>query len=149
MSTVRDQYIHLSDQERRERIADLLARGCHCASAPHACERLLLPPSPSPRHCIRLHRRRDFIQTGYIREALPRIIAAHVASWPFLVPAILVVLAWAAFLGFSARSVVVASIGFYIIATLPHHLLGMLVLDRRGSQGQALSPSGLYTTTTG
>jgi len=27
MSTVRDQYIHLSDQDRRERIADLLARG--------------------------------------------------------------------------------------------------------------------------
>jgi len=102
----------------------------------------------APRHCIRLHQRLDIIRTALVREALPRLIAAHMASWPFLVPAIVVVLVWAAALGFSAWSVTVASIGFYIIATPPHHLLGMRVLDSASRERQAAASPGLYTRST-
>jgi len=97
----------------------------------------------STRHLVRLHKRSDIIRTGLIREALPRLIAAHMASWPFLMPAIVVVLLWAAVIGFSAWSLAVASIGFYIIATLPHHLLGMRALDQAAAERRTITPSGL------
>lgn len=97
----------------------------------------------STRHLVRMHKRSDIIRTGLIREALPRLIAAHVASWSFLMPAIVVVLIWAAVIGFSAWSLAVASIGFYIVATLPHHLLGMRVLDQAAAERRTITPSGL------
>lgn len=102
----------------------------------------------STRHLARLHMRSDIIRTGQIREALPRLIAAHVASWPFLIPAIVVVLVWAAAIGFSARSIAVASIGFYIIATLPHHLLGIRVLNEATTEQRTITPSGLLAGST-
>lgn len=102
----------------------------------------------STRHMVRLHKRPDIIRTGLIREAMPRLIAAHAASWPFLIPAIVVVLVWAAVIGFSAWSVSIASIGFYIVATLPHHLLGRRALDRSPTQRQASALPSIYSHTT-
>ena len=46
MPTVRDRYIHLSDLERRERVADLLARGV----VRHLCDQRFDPPGEEVAH---------------------------------------------------------------------------------------------------
>lgn len=74
------------------------------------------------RHMIRL------MQDDYLRDKKSILVAQlrmHKDAMVFWLPAVLVVIFWACLLDTESvmRSVAYASIGFYLISTLPHHLL--------------------------
>jgi Brp/Blh family beta-carotene 15,15'-monooxygenase len=60
------------------------------------------------------------------KSLLKRIVRVHAISLPLMLPtaACLLPLCWLLG-GFGAREIAVASIAFYMITTLPHHLLGL------------------------
>jgi len=71
-----------------------------------ACTRVVIDPPP--------------------QSLLMRVVRVHAISLPLMLPtaACIVPLCWLLG-GFGAREIAVASIAFYMITTLPHHLLGL------------------------
>lgn len=66
-------------------------------------------------------------------------VKMHIDSLAFGLPAILFVVAWALFLdsGFLIQKIAYTSIGFYLISTLPHHILVSRMLKEIGVRNQA------------
>lgn len=73
-----------------------------------ACTRLVIEPPPAP--------------AGFVH----RLVRVHGISLPLMVPTILCLIPICWLLGpFNAHTLAVAGIVFYMITTLPHHLLGL------------------------
>jgi hypothetical protein len=73
-----------------------------------ACTRLVIEPPPAP--------------AGFVR----RLVRVHGISLPLMVPTVLCLIPICWLLGpFNAYTLAVAGIVFYMITTLPHHLLGL------------------------
>jgi hypothetical protein len=88
------------------------------------------------RHCRRMANMPTIIEPppappGFAR----RLVRVHVLSLPLAMPTALCLAGICVLLGgFDVRTIAVASIGFYIVSTLPHHLLGLaLPVDRDAS----------------
>ena len=65
-------------------------------------------------------------------------VKMHIDSLAFGLPAILFVIAWALFLdsGSPIQKIAYSSIGFYLISTLPHHILVSNMLKENRVQNQ-------------
>jgi Brp/Blh family beta-carotene 15,15'-monooxygenase len=73
-----------------------------------ACTRLVIEPPPAP--------------AGFVR----RLVRVHGISLPLMVPTVLCLIPICWLLGpFNAYTLAMAGIVFYMITTLPHHLLGL------------------------
>ena len=79
------------------------------------------------RHTRRLACTSNIIAAPFTRSGfVARIVRVHVLSLPLLWPTIPCMIPLCLLLGgFNAHSLAVASIAFYMITTLPHHLLGL------------------------
>ncbi len=79
------------------------------------------------RHTRRLACTSNIIAAPFTRSGfVTRIVRVHVLSLPLLWPTIPCMIPLCLLLGgFNAHSLAVASIAFYMITTLPHHLLGL------------------------
>jgi len=79
------------------------------------------------RHTRRLACTRTVLEPPLAKDRLlPRLIRVHAISLPLMWPTVLCLapLCWLLG-GFGPREIAVASIAFYMITTLPHHLLGL------------------------
>jgi Brp/Blh family beta-carotene 15,15'-monooxygenase len=83
-----------------------------------ACTKTIIAPSYTTTHII--------TPPYTTNNFLARLVRVHVISLPLLWPTIpcMIPLCWLLG-GFNAHSLAVASIAFYMITTLPHHLLGL------------------------
>jgi hypothetical protein len=88
------------------------------------------------RHCRRMANMPTIIEPppappGFAR----RLVRVHLLGLPLAMPTALCLAGICVLLGgFDVRTIAVASIGFYIVSTLPHHLLGLaLPVDRKAS----------------
>jgi Brp/Blh family beta-carotene 15,15'-monooxygenase len=79
------------------------------------------------RHCRRLARTRSVIEPPpQPAPFLQRMLRVHALSLPLMVATAACLIPLCIVLGgFDLRSIAVASIAFYMISTLPHHLLGL------------------------
>ncbi len=83
-----------------------------------ACTRNIIAPSHTNTHIIA----KPYTTNNFFA----RLIRVHVVSLPLLWPTIPCMIPLCLLLGgFHAHSLAVASIAFYMITTLPHHLLGL------------------------
>ena len=83
-----------------------------------ACTRNIIAPSHTNTHIIA----KPYTKNNFFA----RLIRVHVVSLPLLWPTIPCMIPLCLLLGgFHAHSLAVASIAFYMITTLPHHLLGL------------------------
>lgn len=88
------------------------------------------------RHCRRLADMRMIIEPPPASPGfVARLVRVHVLGVPLLSPTAICLAGLCVLLGgMDARTVAVASIGFYMVTTLPHHLLGLaLPADRDAS----------------
>jgi len=79
------------------------------------------------RHCRRLSRTRIVMEPPPISAHFFRnMFHVHVLSFPLMVATAACLVPLCVVIGgFDMRSIAIASIAFYIISTLPHHLLGL------------------------
>ncbi|MEE2972799.1 MAG: Brp/Blh family beta-carotene 15,15'-dioxygenase [Planctomycetota bacterium] len=80
------------------------------------------------RHSIRLADTEEVMPTGSREQSsLRRLCTMHLLSLPLLLPTFLLILAWCRFQfgSLDAESLTVTMLGFFLITTLPHHLLGL------------------------
>ena len=90
------------------------------------------------KHTLRLSREPQVTGRSLDEATWLRLMAVHRVSLPLLVLSLLIILPWAWWLdGLSAMTIAAASIGFYIISTLPHHLLGERWHRRTAANGCA------------
>ncbi len=98
-----------------------------CLASPLFAIGLFFLSTHAYRHSIRLSSG-PLLGDGVERDSLPsRVLRMHWCSLPLLIPTFLILPLWA-FLQFGSidpSALVTVTIGFFIITTLPHHLLGL------------------------
>jgi len=78
------------------------------------------------RHTFRLARHDEVLDVPAAASTMARLVAVHRIGVPLLVPSLVVIGLWAWWIdGLSPTSIAAASIGFYLVATPPHHRLGL------------------------
>ncbi len=108
-------------------VESLLVFGAVAATSPLFGVGLFFVSTHAYRHSIRLATT-DAVGGDASRSCVIRNLwSMHVRSLPLLAPTFLIIgiWTWAQFGDLSAMHVTVTTIGFFIISTLPHHLLGL------------------------
>ena len=108
-------------------IEGLLVFGAVAATSPLFGVGLFFLSTHAYRHSIRLASTEAVGGDGRRHRLVQSLWTMHLRSFPLLVPTFMIILAWTwwQFGDFSAMHVTVVTIGFFIISTLPHHLLGL------------------------
>lgn len=108
-------------------IEGLLVFGAIAATSPLFGVGLFFLSTHAYRHSVRLATTDAIGGDARRRHVLRSLWSMHLRSFPLLLPTFLIILAWTwwQFGDLSAMHVTVVTIGFFIVSTLPHHLLGL------------------------
>jgi len=119
-----------SDSTRRgtlDLVESLLVFGMVAATSPLFGVGLFFVSTHAFRHSIRLSTTPEVGGEPEVRHVLLGLWRMHMRSMPLLVPTFAIIVVWSLiqFGDLSATHLTVVTIGFFIISTLPHHLLGL------------------------